>query len=110
MSSRKREIAAALLILCMSKKNELKKKKKWVRSWVQRRNNLGAYHTLTRELELEDAQQFRNFCRFSSVEVELLVQLVNPLIFKKNTPMRNAISVRERMMVTLRFFATGKYR
>ena len=109
-STRNREIAAAILVLCLAKKKKtIPKRKKWVKSWIERRKQLGAYHALVRELKIEDGQQFRNFCRFSSVEVEFLVELVGPIIFKKDTAMREAISVRERLMVALLFFATGKY-
>jgi hypothetical protein len=59
---------------------------------------------LIRELQLEDAQQFRNFTRLSAVEVNML----GPVIGKKDTAMRNAISVEQRVIVTLRFLATGR--
>jgi hypothetical protein len=59
---------------------------------------------LIRELQLEDAQQFRNFTRLSAVEVNMLGLVIG----KKDTAMRNAISVEERVIVTLRFLATGK--
>jgi hypothetical protein len=63
---------------------------------------------LVRELQLEDAQQFRNFTRFSAVEVQSLVNVLGTVIGKQDTVMRNAISVEERVIVTLRLLATGK--
>jgi hypothetical protein len=66
----------------------------------------GAYTQLIRELQLEDAQQFRNFTRLSAVEVQNLVNMLGPVIGMKDTAMRNAISVEERVIVTLRFLAT----
>jgi hypothetical protein len=60
------------------------------------------------ELQIEDAQQFRNFTRLSAVEVESLVNMLGPVIYKQDTAMRNAISVEKRVIVTLRFLATGK--
>jgi hypothetical protein len=63
---------------------------------------------LIRELQLEDAQQFRNFTRLSAVEVESPVNMLGSVMYKQDTAMRNAISVKERMIVTLRFLATGK--
>jgi hypothetical protein len=58
--------------------------------------------------QLEDAQQFRNFTRMSAVEVQSLVNLLRPVIGKQDTAMRSAISLQERVIVTLRFLATGK--
>ena len=80
----------------------------WVKNWVRRRDRQGAYTQLICELQLEDAQQFRNFTRMSAVEVQSLVNMLGPVIGKQDTAMRNAISVEERAMVTLRFLATGK--
>lgn len=37
-----------------------------------------------------------------------VVSKVSPLISKENTHMRNSISVADRLMVTLRFLATGE--
>jgi hypothetical protein len=48
---------------------------------------------LTNELQLEDAQQFKNFTRMSAVEVQSLVNMLGPVIGKQDTAMRNAISV-----------------
>ncbi|XP_046737107.1 putative nuclease HARBI1 [Diprion similis] len=41
------------------------------------------------------------------VRLEQLIQLVGPKIAKKDTPMRQAIPVKERMVVILRFLASG---
>ncbi|GFG32925.1 hypothetical protein Cfor_07727 [Coptotermes formosanus] len=60
------------------------------------------------ELQLEDAQQFRNFTRMSAVQAQSLVNLLGPVIGKQDTAMRQAIPAQERVIVTLRFPATGK--
>jgi hypothetical protein len=58
---------------------------------------------LISELQLEDAQQFRNFTRISAVEFQSLVNLLGPMIGKQDTAMRNAILVEERVIVTVLF-------
>jgi hypothetical protein len=63
---------------------------------------------LISEQQLEDTHQFRNFKRMSAVEVQSLVIMLGSVIGKKDTAMRNAISLDERMIVTLSFLATGK--
>ena len=60
------------------------------------------------ELQFEDTQQFRNFTRMSAMEVQSVVNMLGPVIGKQDTAVRNKISVEGRVMVTLRFLATGK--
>lgn len=107
-----KKIALAIVLYKIKKRNKEKEKIKrscWVKPWIKRRSELGACFTLTKELQLEDAQQFRNFIRMNAVEVQYIIELVGPMIAKSNTKMREAISVYERVMVTLRFLATGNY-
>ena len=81
----------------------------WVRDWIDRRREYGAYTNLLNELKIEDSQQFRNFIRMSAVELEDLLCLVGPKIQKQDTVFRESIQASERLMVTLRFLATGKF-
>ena len=105
---REAKLAAAVYVALAINKRRKVKRKCWVKNWVRRRDRQGAYTQLMRELQLEDAQQFRNFTRLSAVEVQSLVNMLGPVIGKKDTAMRNAVSVEERVIVTLRFLATGK--
>ena len=102
------KLAAAVYVALAINKTREVKRKCWVKNWVRRRDRQGAYTQLIRELQREDAQQFRNFTRMSAVEVQRLVNMLGPVIGKQDTAMRNAISVEESVMVTLRFLATGK--
>jgi len=100
-------VAAAYVALAINKRRKVKRKC-WVKNWVRRHDRQGAYTQLIRELQLEDAQQFRNFTRMSAVEVQSLVNMLGPVIDKQDTAMRNAVSVEQRVIVTLCFLATGK--
>jgi hypothetical protein len=66
---------------------------------------LGAYKKLISELRTEDSQQFRNLKRVSVVEVQSIMDMLGPVTGRKNTAMRNAISVEDRFMVTFCFLA-----
>nr|XP_022905462.1 uncharacterized protein LOC111417424 isoform X1 [Onthophagus taurus] len=108
--SRRAKTAAALLVAeYWFRKEERKRKKRkiWVREWIERRNELGAFKSLVNELRIEDSQQFRNFIRMSSTELEDLLFIVGPKIQKQDTVLRELISASEKLMVTLRFLATG---
>jgi hypothetical protein len=102
------KLEAAVYVALAINKRRIVKRKCWVKNWVRRRDRQGVYTPLISELQLEDAQQFRNFTRMSAVEVQSLVNMLGPVIGKQDTVMKNAISVEERMIVTLRFLATGK--
>lgn len=82
-------------------------RKIWVRDWVKRRNELGCYSQLLRELENEEPQLYKNFLRMNNADFNNLLELVSPLIKKENTNMREAIAPGERLALTLRFLATG---
>ncbi|KAK7605333.1 hypothetical protein V9T40_007191 [Parthenolecanium corni] len=53
------------------------------------------------------AGKYENFCRMSVVDLEFLFNLVGPTIVKQDTPLRQAVSAKERLLVTLRFLASG---
>ncbi|CAH2010196.1 unnamed protein product [Acanthoscelides obtectus] len=79
----------------------------WVRSWISRRLDSGFFAQLVKELHSEDMNSYANFLRMSNKDYEYLLQKVEPLITKQDTHLRLAISPSERLMLTLRFLATG---
>jgi len=90
---REAKLAAAVYVALALNKRRKVKRKCWVKNWVRRRDRQGAYTQLIHELQLEDAQQFRNFTRMSAVEVQRLANMLGPVTGKQDTAMRNAISV-----------------
>jgi hypothetical protein len=81
----------------------------WVRPWIGRRMDYGFFETLMQELANEDRPGYKNFIRMYPDLFNELVNLVSPLITRKNTNMRQAIPPDLRLALTLRFLATGKY-
>ncbi|XP_034192568.1 uncharacterized protein LOC117609916 [Osmia lignaria lignaria] len=102
---RRRERVAAAIMLLLNKK---KKRSVWVRQWISRRPEFGCFHNLLRELQIEDGQQYFNFIRMTAVDVEILMQKVGHIIKKEDTRMRDSISPKERLILTLRFLASGE--
>ena len=49
----------------------------------------------------------KNFTRMTTIEFEHLKSLIEPQVKKMDTQFREAISVTERLGITLRFLATG---
>ena len=80
-----------------------------MKEWLKNRNAQGAYHQLIKELSTIDVSGYRNFVRMDSSTFELLHNMVAPIIQRQNTVMRESISPGERIAITLRFLATGKF-
>ena len=82
-------------------------RKTWTKRWIMRRQRQGAYANLIRELNVEDPEKFRQFHQLERQHFEEILAIVSPVISKRNTSMRLAISARERLSITLCFLATG---
>nr|CAH7733508.1 unnamed protein product [Callosobruchus chinensis] len=54
-----------------------------------------------------DSGHLKNFTRMTAEDFERLIILVGPKISKMDTKFRKAISVQDRLAITLRFLATG---
>lgn len=104
-------IAAATILLDSSSEDEdespPKRHRVWVKNWVGRREQLGCYARLLTELRAGEPKLYRNFLRLTSQQFDDLLALVTPHIQKQNTNMRESISPGERLMLTLRYLATG---
>lgn len=88
-------------------KKNLKQKRKWIRSWIEKRDKYGASSRLLRELKDEDPLAYRNMLRLNSSKFDELLQMVNGMLKKKDTKMRPAIPVTTKLEITLRYLATG---
>lgn len=58
------------------------------------------------ELETNETSDFKNFARLFPVQFHVLKEFVSPIIQRQNANYY-CISVGERLMITLRFLATG---
>uniref|UniRef100_A0A147BIK3 Putative harbinger-4 pst n=1 Tax=Ixodes ricinus TaxID=34613 RepID=A0A147BIK3_IXORI len=107
MSARKRRVVAAALILVLCDEDAPPKKKRpWVKEYLQKREQTGAHHSLTRDL-LKDANEFRRYLRMTPDVFHRLADGIRADIQRQNTVMRESISAEERLEVTLRHLASG---
>uniref|UniRef100_A0A023F1D4 Putative nuclease harbi1-like protein n=1 Tax=Triatoma infestans TaxID=30076 RepID=A0A023F1D4_TRIIF len=105
--SPRNKIAAAAIIIIRNKKKREEKRSVWVRKWVLQREEKGLFTNLLKELQKEDDKSYKNFLRMSHEDYECLLKKVEPLVKRKDTHLRRAISASERLTLTLRFLATG---
>ena len=101
--------AAAIILQRAQRRRSCKKRGVWVRPWLRRRSNFGAFHTLLQELRAEDNTEFLKFLRMEPRHFHNILDLTLPLIQRQDTVMRTAIPAAERLAVTLRFLASGRY-
>ena len=76
----------------------------WVRPWIARRNQYGAYHALVQEWSSEDPSGLKNVLRMEMATFNELLEMVTPIIKRRDTLMRDSISPAERLAFTLSFF------
>lgn len=92
-----------LLIHRLIKKKNRKSKRFWVKKLYQNRSEYG--NRLYADLIFDGEEH--NFTRMPESEFEILYSLVNAKISRSDTNFRKAITARERLLITLRFLATG---
>lgn len=102
--SRKRNAALAIVISFACKEP---KKRRWSKDWYLKRAKF-THHNLLRELKLCEPNDYHNFLRMDEELFNELLEIISPIITKKDTVMRKAISAKERLTTTLRFLATGR--
>lgn len=97
------KIGLAVIMAIGSIKTRKKKRKTWVKEYLLLRDKLSNMNIMS---VLEPAD-FRNYLRMDSRSFDILLNLVTPYIQKQNTILRDSISAKQRLVVTLRFLATG---
>lgn len=109
-----RETAAAILVLFDSDdEEESDTKRVWVSDMCAGREECGAMATTVPLLRFNCSPYDRKLGRFTNyfrLDIELfceLEQLVSPLISKQHTNMRQAISAKDRLALTIRYLASG---
>ena len=55
----------------------------------------------------EPSGEFDNFCRMTFADFEILLSKISPIISKQDTDFREAIPAKFRLIMTLRFLASG---
>ncbi|XP_073421968.1 uncharacterized protein [Dendrobates tinctorius] len=98
---------------CCQQERERERQQRWQRRrfWrhpiIELRASRGAYHTLYSELQ-ENPEKFAYYTRMSQESFLDLLGMVEGIIRRRDTQLRRAIPPEERLLVTLRFLATGE--
>jgi len=92
--------------LTTKKKKRRQPRRWWVKTLFKNRYLYSGSHLLD-DIQGEDGEHFRSFCRMTPGIFNTLLFLVKPKIEKQDTNFRCAIPARERLALTLHFLATG---
>ncbi|XP_073436961.1 uncharacterized protein [Dendrobates tinctorius] len=82
-------------------------KRMWVHPIVQERVDKGHFSRLYQDLR-KYPEKFVHFCRLTIPAFDHLLDLLSPELNYQKTVMRRPISAEERLLITLRFLATGE--
>ncbi|XP_069818349.1 uncharacterized protein [Dendropsophus ebraccatus] len=79
----------------------------WVHPILQAHDHAGVFNNLYHDLRRYE-EKFQAFCRLSVAQFDNLLQIIAVDLTFQDTQMRKAISAEERLLITLRFLATGE--
>lgn len=106
--SRRNAAAIVMLILLKREKERRCKRRMWVRSWIKKRDIENNVTNLFLDQRNEENDgEFRKFFRMSSQQFDDLLEKVRPTITKRDTNFRKAISAETRLIITIRYLASG---
>jgi hypothetical protein len=102
-----------LLLLLLNLRKLLLKKRStrrfWTPKWLKRRYfGRGLSSLFFEELAVEDKKSFKNFTKMSIRTFDHLLAKVGPKICRQNTTFKECISPRIRLLLKLRYLATGE--
>ncbi|XP_073406903.1 uncharacterized protein [Dendrobates tinctorius] len=103
-------MAQAYAVACheqRKRERQRRRRRLWIHPIVELRESRGAYHTLYSELRA-NPEKFTDYIRMSHESFMDLLARVQQSIRRQDTQLRRAIPPEERLLVTLRFLATGE--
>ena len=101
--------AAAVIVIAKRRKRRQQRRRRtlWTRRWLTERDgDRGMSHFLHSEL---DPSGFHGFLRMNSDTFKELLDLISPAIATQDTWIRDSISAEQKLVVTLRYLATGLF-
>lgn len=98
---------SAVAVACVVKRRRRRiKRKLWTKDWLLKRDQFSHVNILN-ELRFHP-KDWHNYLRMDEDTYLELLSRVSPLIVRKDTNMRKAITPHERLTATLRYLATGR--
>ena len=102
-------LALYLYLGIRKRRKRVENRKCWVSDINSKRLTLGAFHTLFFELRADD-NKFFNYFRMSVTSFDELDAKLSPRLQRRNTDMRDCISPKEMLAVTIRYVFVNKFK
>lgn len=104
-----RLIKLYLLYYLMQKNEQIKERRYWVRDIFQENQRIlqGASNHLIDEMRKNDREKYFNFLRMYPETFDEILNIVGPKIQKMNSVMRQSVSAKIRLELTIRYLASG---
>lgn len=107
---RKKLLITVVTVLALILKKRLQKKKRirrwWIKPWIDQ--SLGNLSLFDEFKECDDLKSLKNYLRMDESTFSILLEKIRHRIEKKDTRMRKAISAKSKLIITLRYLATGE--
>ena len=104
------EEAASCLIIAAIIDDDEKKRRGKTRNWIKRRGEQGFYLNIVQELRAEDTNTYKEMMRMSFETFMQLLHNIEPYISPSESFHDNKIvTAQERLVLTIRFLATGDF-
>lgn len=97
--------AASYLVITLNRRKRRKKPRWWRRELYV--NSEEVQNVFFNKLLADDEALFKNFTRMSKEDFDFLLEKVSPIIRKCDTNFRDAIPTYVRLLLTLRYLASG---
>ena len=81
-----------------------RQKPKWIKIWDKK----GAFNNIALDLFLHDEEEFCHFMHMSCEQFIESTEIIASIVSKMDTVMRKVICPEQRLVLTLRFLATGE--
>ncbi|XP_045482872.1 uncharacterized protein LOC123686692 [Harmonia axyridis] len=106
MSDAEEEVLLLSLLYFRCKKRRKRRQRIWIHPIIEEREKKGQFRNLFAELKNHE-DKFFNFTRMSTSSFEELLNIIKENLKKNDTIMRKCISPEEKLVITLRFLASG---
>lgn len=103
--SHKKACVAIILAFSIPSKR-ITNRKRWVKEWLSKRKY--CHLNLIKEIQLSDPKDYQNYFRMYINIYNKLLSMVEQLISKMDTNMRECIPPNQRLALTLRYLATRR--
>ncbi|KAM4049273.1 uncharacterized protein ACNLHF_007778 [Anomaloglossus baeobatrachus] len=100
-------LLVTVVTLLRRRREQAKKKKMWIHPLLVARETKGHFRVLYQDLR-RFPKKFTSFCRLTIPAFDRLLAIVHSDLCYADTRMRRSVSAEERLLITLRFLATGE--